>query len=56
MDSVAEDSASVAPEASAALSSSIQMGESKNKTKGEKIYDEVNNIPDIQKLNQMVKK
>ena len=49
-DPVAEASASVAPAASAALSSSLQKGESKSKTKGETIYDEVNNIPDIQKV------
>ena len=32
------------------MSSSLQKGESKSKTKGETIYDEVNNIPDIQKI------
>lgn len=42
----------ITPAASAALSSSLQRGETKgeSKTKREKIYNEINNIPEIQKI------
>ena len=49
-DTVGDAITSVSPAASAALSSSIQKGETKGETKGEKIYDEINNIPEIQKI------